>query len=89
VIFEATQLNTRLLEDMQRKQWRSQSFNIEGATNFFFFGILQNFLLLKNLVIHTIYASQKKSIKIHKYVLKLIYYKCNMSALHQKDRIFF
>jgi hypothetical protein len=30
---------------------------------------------------------KKMYIKVHKYILKLIYYKCNMSALYQKTKI--
>jgi hypothetical protein len=29
---------------------------------------------------------RETSIEVHKYVLKLIYYKCNMLELYQKDR---
>jgi hypothetical protein len=35
---------------------------------------------------HNIFITKKISIKIHKYMLKLIYYKYNMSALHQKSK---
>jgi hypothetical protein len=68
-----------VLEEREKRRSLKFASGNDGARQFIlgvslkFFWRPKNFLHPKNLVIYTIYASQNISIKVLKYMLKLIY----------------